>query len=281
MGVCQSIPNDRVAIVTRCGKFDHVAAPGLLCLPVPCLYSVSGYASIRVQEVVVSVETKTKDNVFANIQVAVQYEILRDRVYEAFYRLQNPQVQISAYVFDVVRATVPRMLLDEVFESKDQIALDVKQELVKIMGEFGYTIHQALVTDVSPNGRVRDAMNEINASKRLRQAASEKAEAEKVLVVKRAEAEAESMQLQGQGIARQRKAIMDGLKESVDVFQESIKGSSAKDVLELVLITQYYDVIRTISETHGLKAVFTQDAGSSTITDQIRSGLMQGSSARV
>ena len=258
MGCCYSVPNDRMAVVTRCGKFDYIASPGLLCIAMPCVWQVDGYASIRVQEVVVSCETKTKDSVFVNLQVAVQYEIIRDRIYQAYYALQNPQVQISAYVFDVVRATVPRLLLDEVFESKDEIAMDVKEALAKIMSEFGYRIHQALVTDISPNGRVKDAMNEINASRRLRQAATEKAEAEKLLIVKQAEAEAESMFLQGQGIARQRKAIMDGLKDSVEVFQESIKGSTARDVLELVLITQYFDTLRGLSEGNGVKAVFTE-----------------------
>jgi regulator of protease activity HflC (stomatin/prohibitin superfamily) len=269
MGCCTSVPNDKMAVVTFCGKFDSVSQPGFLCLPIPGCYQVAGYVSIRLQEVVVSCETKTRDNVFVNLQVAVQYEILKDRVYEAFYRLQNPHMQISAYIFDVVRSTVPRLLLDEVFESKDDIAMDVKQELVKTMGEFGYMIHQALVIDVSPNGRVRDAMNEINASKRLRQAATEKAEAEKLLVVKKAEADAESMHLQGVGMARRREAIMKGLNTSVDIFQTSVKGSTAKDVLELVLITQYYDVVRGLAETGGMKAVFTQD------NDPMRNSMMQ------
>lgn len=266
---CTSVPNDKMAVVTFCDKFDSVAQPGFVCLPVPCLYTVAGYVSIRLQEVVVSCETKTRDNVFVNLQVAVQYEILKDRVYEAFYRLQNPHMQISAYIFDVVRATVPGLLLDEVFESKDDIAQNVKQELVKTMGEFGYMIHQSLVIDVSPNSRVRDAMNEINASKRLRQAATEKAEAEKLLVVKKAEADAESMYLQGVGMARRREAIMKGLNNSVNIFQNTVKGSTAKDVLELVLITQYYDVVRSLSESGGIKAVFTQD------NDAVRNSMMQ------
>jgi regulator of protease activity HflC (stomatin/prohibitin superfamily) len=254
------VPNDKIGIVTSCGKFSHVATAGCHCFLCPCFVRISGYASIRVQEVIVTCETKTKDNVFVNLQVAVQYEILREKVYEAFYSLDNPQKQISAYVFDVVRATVPRLLLDEVFESKDEIAMDVKQECQKTMGDFGFSIHQALVTDISPNEKVRIAMNEINASKRLRQATTERAEAEKLLVVKKAEAESESMFLQGQGVARQRKAIMDGLKQSVGVFRESIKEADTKDILELVLITQYFDTLRSVGKGEKVRAVFTQDS---------------------
>ena len=192
----------------------------------------------RIQEVVVECETKTKDNVFVTVQLSVQYEILPSKVYEAFYSLDNPQQQLSAYIFDVVRASVPRLLLDEVFESKQEIADDVKTSLTTTMSDFGFCINQTLVTDISPNHKVKTAMNEINASKRLRLAMTEKAEAEKMLVVKQAEAEAESMFLQGQGVARERTAIMEGLKDSVGMFRDSVKGADTKDILELVLITQ-------------------------------------------
>ena len=277
MGCFVSVPNDKIALLTHCGKFKKTASPGFQLVCTPLGYGVAGYATIRVQEVVVSCETKTKDNVFVNIQVAIQYEIIRERVYEAFYSLENPQTQISAYVFDIVRSAVPSLLLDEVFESKEEIAIQVKQSLLKKIGEFGYKIHQALVTDITPDSKVKDAMNEINASKRMRQAATEKAEAEKLLIVKRAEAEAESMFLQGQGIARQRKAIMDGLKDSVGVFQDSIRGSTPRDVLELVLITQYFDTLRDISSTPNTKAVFTQDVpgNAGATTDAVRMGMMQ------
>ena len=272
------VPNDKIGIVTSCGKFSHVATAGCHCFLCPWFVRISGYASIRVQEVIVTCETKTKDNVFVNLQVAVQYEILREKVYEAFYSLDNPQKQISAYVFDVVRATVPRLLLDEVFESKDEIAMDVKQECQKTMGDFGFSIHQALVTDISPNEKVRIAMNEINASKRLRQATTERAEAEKLLVVKKAEAESESMFLQGQGVARQRKAIMDGLKQSVGVFRESIKEADTKDILELVLITQYFDTLRSVSKGDKVKAVFTQDSLSA--GESLRRSLLVANAAK-
>ena len=276
MGCCYSIPNDKIAIVTACGKFDRTAPPGFLCLPLPCICAKAGEVSLRVQETHVTVETKTKDNVFAAIQIAVQFEVIRSKIYEAFYSLQNPLVQINAYVFDVVRSTVPKMLLDEVFESKDQIAFQVKDSLGKIMGEFGYFIHQVLVTDIAPNARVRDAMNEINASRRMRLAATERAEAEKILSVKQAEAEAESKHLQGQGIARQRKAIVDGLRDSVGDFTESIHGMNAKDVLELVLLTQYFDTIKDIGCGGKVRTVFVPNSdGAGEGPDLLRNTLLQ------
>ena len=269
-----------MAIVVNCGKFDRIAPPGFLCLPIPCIYWKAGEVSLRIQENNVNVETKTKDNVFVSIQIAVQFEVIRSKIYEAFYLLQNPVVQINAYVFDVVRSTVPKMLLDDVFESKDQIAMQVKESLGKIMGEFGYFIHQVLVTDIAPNGRVRDAMNEINASRRLRLAMTERAEAEKILAVKQAEAEAESKHLQGQGIARQRKAIVDGLRDSVGDFTDSIHGMNARDVLELVLITQYLDTMKDIGSTGKVKTVFVPNSdGNNMNTDLLRNTLLQTAAA--
>ena len=277
MGCIYSIPNDRIAIVTRCGKFERLAHPGLLCIPVPCICEKAGELSVRIQEINMTCETKTKDNVFVAIQLAVQYEVVREKIFEAFYSLQNPVVQINAYVFDVVRSTVPKMLLDDVFESKDQIASQVKESICKVMGEFGYFIHQVLVTDISPNVRVRDAMNEINASRRLRLAAAERAEADKIVLVKQAEAEAESKYLQGQGVARQRKAIVDGLRDSVGDFTESIHGMNAKDVLELVLLTQYFDTIKDIGCSGKVKTIFVSNNDNG--TDGLRNTLIQSQTA--
>jgi regulator of protease activity HflC (stomatin/prohibitin superfamily) len=236
---------------------------------VPCACQRAGDVSLRIQENTMTCETKTKDNVFVSIQLAVQYEVIRSKIYEAFYSLQNPITQINAYVFDVVRSTVPKMLLDEVFESKDEIASQVKDSLCKTMGEFGFFIHQCLVTDISPNNRVRDAMNEINASRRLRLAATERAEAEKILAVKQAEAEAESKHLQGQGIARQRKAIVDGLRDSVGEFQDSVHGMSAKDILELVLLTQYFDTVKDIGCGGKANTIFVSSGDAPNIRDSI------------
>lgn len=238
----------------------------------------AGDVSLRIQESYMTCETKTKDNVFVSIQLAVQFEVIRAKIFEAFYSLQNPVVQINAYVFDVVRNQVPRMLLDEVFESKDDIALRVKESLCKTMGEFGFYIHQCLVTDIAPNGRVREAMNEINASRRLRLAATERAEAEKILAVKQAEAEAESKYLQGQGIARQRRAIIDGLRDSVGDFQDSVSGMNAKDILELVLLTQYFDTVKEIGCQSGSNVVFVSSAND---TNQgVRNAMLQSNAAK-
>jgi regulator of protease activity HflC (stomatin/prohibitin superfamily) len=275
MGCMYSIPNDRIAVITKCGKFDHLAYPGFLCLPVPCVCSKAGEVSLRIQESSVICETKTKDNVFVSVQLAIQFEVIREKIFEAFYSLQNPMVQINAYVFDVVRSTVPKMLLDDVFESKDEIADQVKQSLAKTMNEFGFFIHQVLVTDINPNPRVRDAMNEINASRRLRMAAAERAEAEKILAVKQAEAEAESKHLQGQGIARQRKAIVDGLRDSVGDFQDSLSGMNAKDILELVLLTQYFDTVKDIGCSGKANAVFVSNSGGT--SQELRDAILQSS----
>ena len=198
------------------------------------------------QQLDVRVETKTEDNVFVHVIVAVQYHVLADKVYDAFYRLSDPGTQITAYVFDVVRARVPRLKLDDVFEKKDEIADAVKEELAHIMTEFGYGIIKALVTDIDPDHKVKEAMNEINAAQRMRVAATEKGEAERILKVKGAEAEAQSKALQGKGIADQRKAIVEGLRESVDTFQRSVPGATAQDVMNLVLMTQYFDTLKEI-----------------------------------
>eukprot|EP00919_Chromeraceae_sp_WS-2016_P073497 GHVR01173788.1.p1 GENE.GHVR01173788.1~~GHVR01173788.1.p1 ORF type:complete len:216 (+),score=49.71 GHVR01173788.1:327-974(+) len=206
----------------------------------------------------------------------VQYVVMLERIFESFYKLQSSHEQIKAYVFDVVRATVPKLLLDDVFESKEEIAIAVKTELKKSMDDFGYSIIKTLVTDIQPDKRVRDAMNEINASKRMRVAQSEKAEADKLLLVKRAEGEAETKFLQGQGIARQRKAIVDGLRESVHDFSTAVGGMSAKEVLDLVLITQYFDTLKDLGAQSKEQTIFIpHNPGSlSALAEEIRSGVI-------
>lgn len=192
------------------------------------------------------VETKTQDNVFIRVMVAVQYNVLADKVYDAFYRLDDPVNQIKAFVFDVVRARVPRMKLDDVFEKKDEVAGAVKTELSQVMDDFGYGIVKTLVTDIDPDTMVKAAMNEINAAQRMRVAASEKGEAEKIIQVKAADAEAKA--LSGKGIADQRRAIIDGLRESVDDFQRTVEGTTASDVMNLILMTQYFDTLKDLGD---------------------------------
>merc|ERR1719310_1247241 len=228
--------------------------------------------STRVQEYTMYTETKTKDNVFVKVVVAVQVEPVAEKAYEAIYRLTNPSQQIDSYVSDVVRGQVPSLKLDDLFESKDDIAAAVKDRLSKSMGEYGYLIHQVLVTDLRPDEKVRHAMNEIDANRRLRVAATEKAEAEKVLKVKAAEADAESKFLQGQGVARQRTAIVEGLKHAVGGDQEM----NPKTVQELLLITQYFDTLERLAQGNATTVFMPHTVGNlANIADDIRNGTMQ------
>ena len=244
-GTLFTVDQQTIAVIERLGKFVRVGNAGLN-VKIPLLESVSGRMSLRILQLDVPVETKTKDNVFVKVAVSVQYHVKVNKVYDAFYKLSNPDAQITSFVFDVVRAEVPKMILDDVFEKKDTIAIAVKNELAELMTDFGYDIIKALVVDIEPDAKVKTAMNEINEQQRLRMAAEQKGEAEKILKIKRAEAEAESMRLSGQGIADQRRAIVDGLKQSIDEFQQGVPGTSAMDVMNLVLVTQYYDTLKEI-----------------------------------
>lgn len=237
-----TVEQGSVGVVERFGKFNRISQPGLN-LKLPLIESVEK-VDTRVQQLDVKVETKTKDNVFIISKVSVQFYVVD--AYKAMYKLKDAGAQISSYVFDVVRAQVPLLALDEVFEKKDDVANAVKSELDDSMDEFGFQIVKALVTDIDPDAKVKEAMNEINAATRHRMAATEKAEAEKILLVKNAEAESESKKLQGKGIADQRKAIIDGLRESVEIFQSAIPGSSAADVMTLILTTQYFDTLKDL-----------------------------------
>lgn len=263
----QCVSTGNIGVVERFGKFSHTANPGMNCILWP-IYTLPQTVTLRIQQLLVECETKTKDNVFVNVVVSVQYQIIRDKVKEAAYRLTNPQQQIRAYVFDVVRSTVPQMELDTAFESKDTVAQNVKQQLTHAMEEYGYVIHQALVTDLSPDNRVRSAMNEINSNKRMKEAATEKAEAEKILLVKAAEADAESKYLSGVGVAKQRKAIVDGLRDSVSEFSDAVQGAGAKDVISLLVITQYFDMLDNIGTNSKGSTLFVPHSPNSVVSLQ-------------
>jgi regulator of protease activity HflC (stomatin/prohibitin superfamily) len=243
-----TVHQQSVAIVERFGKFSRVATPGLN-LKIPMIERVAGRPNLRVQQLDVAVETKTKDDVFVRVIVSVQFYVIPDAVYNAFYRLDDASLQIRAFVFDVVRARVPQIALDDVFQRKDDIAEAVKAELSEVMSGFGYGIMKALVTDIEPDAHVKAAMNEINAAQRMRLAANERGEADKILRVKAAEADALSKALAGRGIADQRRAIVEGLRESVDEFQRTVPGTSPQDVMNLVLMTQYFDTLKEIGAT--------------------------------
>ncbi len=268
------------AVVERFGKFTRVAGPGLN-FKIPIAERNAGSINLRVQQLDVTVETKTLDNVFVHTVVAVQFMVVPDKVYDAFYRLDRPTVQITAYVFDVVRARVPKMELDDLFDRKDEIAIAVKQELSAEMDSFGYLIVQALVTDIDPDKKVKESMNEINAAKRLRVAATERGEADKILKVKAAEAEAESKALQGKGIADQRRAIIDGLRESVDQFAQSISGTTPESIMQLVLMTQHYDTVKEIGSSSRSNTIFMpySPGGMSDLAVQMREALIGANAA--
>jgi regulator of protease activity HflC (stomatin/prohibitin superfamily) len=212
--------------------------------------------SLRVNQITLTMETKTKDNVFVTIPISVQNRVRPEKVYDAYYKLSDPVAQIKSYVEQVILGHVPGMTLDEVFASQSSIAAAVKQELDADMATFGYEIVNVLVTDIVPDAKVKSAMNDINAAQREQVAANARGEAEKILVVKKAEAEAESKALQGQGIANQRKAIIEGLQVSIEQFQKVVDGTSSKDVMQLVLVTQYFDTLKSIGESDKTNTLF-------------------------
>jgi regulator of protease activity HflC (stomatin/prohibitin superfamily) len=244
-----------VAIITRFGKFLRVADPGLNWKR-PFFDTVAGVVSLRVNQISLTMETKTKDNVFVTIPISVQNRVRPEKVYDAYYKLSDPTAQIKSYVEQVILGHVPGMTLDEVFASQSSIAAAVKQELDADMATFGFEIVNVLVTDIVPDQKVKSAMNDINAAQREQVAANARGEAEKILVVKKAEAEAESKALQGQGIANQRKAIIEGLQVSIEQFQKVVDGASSKDVMQLVMVTQYFDTLKSIGESDKTNTLF-------------------------
>ncbi len=241
-------------IVERFGKFDRVTRPGLHVL-IPFAERVY-FVDLQVKQAAFSVETKTRDNVFVQIPVSVQFQVLDDRIFDAFYKLSAPQKQIESFVFNSILGHVPKLTLDETFEQQSGISVAVKNELDATMREFGFNILTALVTDIIPDIKVKAAMNDINAAQRAQVAAQARGEAEKILKVKQAEAEAESKALQGNGIARERQAIIDGLSASIEHFQAGVPGSTAEEVMSLVLLTQYFDTLRDIGTRGGTNTLF-------------------------
>ena len=231
------------AIVERFGKFLSIRQSGLH-FKIPLVDRIAGRISLRILQLDVIVETKTKDDVFVKLKVSVQYKIIQEKVYEAFYKLDYPQDQITSYVFDVVRAVVPKMKLDDVFEKKNEIADAVKGELNDAMINYGYDIIKALVTDIDPDAEVKAAMNKINAAERKKVAAQYEGDAERILIVEKAKAEAQSKRLQGQGIADQRREIARGLEESVDVLNNV--GINSQEASALIVVTQHYDTLQSI-----------------------------------
>ena len=264
------------AIVQRLGKFVREAGPGIR-IKIPFVDRVVGRVNLRVRQLDVEIETKTEDNVFVRMVVAVQYYVLPEKVYDAFYKLDDAKRQITSFVFDVVRAQVPKIKLDDVFEKKDDIANIVMSELAQVMEGFGYGILKALVTDIDPDAKVKVSMNEINAAQRMRVAATERGEADRILKVKAAEGDAQSKALQGRGIADQRQAIVAGLRDSVDEFRKSVPGTTAKDVMNLVLMTQYFDMLKEIGASSRTNAILIPHSPGNltTLTEQMRNAMIE------
>ncbi|MDR2222728.1 MAG: SPFH domain-containing protein [Flavobacteriaceae bacterium] len=238
-----TVKQQSAAIVERFGKFNSIRHSGLQ-LKIPFVDRITGVVNLRIQQLDVMIETKTKDNVFVKMKVSVQFKVIATNVYDAFYKLEYPHDQITSYVFDVVRAEVPKLILDDVFERKDNIAIAVKRELNEAMTTYGYDIINTLITDIDPDIQVKNAMNRINAADREKVAAEYEAEASRIRIVAKAKAEAESKRLQGQGIADQRREIAQGLLESVDTLNKA--GINSQEASALIVVTQHYDTLQSV-----------------------------------
>src|ERR1700751_243537 len=280
LGSFFTVNTAQVAIITRFGKFLRLADPGLNW-KIPYFDSVDGIVSLRVNQIQLTMETKTRDNVLVTIPISVQNRVRPEKVYDAYYRLSDPMQQIKSYVEQVILGHVPGMTLDEVFASQSSIAAAVKQELDADMAAFGYEIVNVLVTDIVPDAKVKSAMNDINAAQREQVAATARGEADKILVVKKAEAEAESKALQGQGIANQRKAIVEGLQNSIEQFQKAVEGATAREVMQLLLVTQYFDTLKSIGESDKTNTLFLPHAPGAVkeVSDQILESMLVAQSA--
>ncbi len=277
LGSFFTVETSQVAIVQRLGKFARVAGPGLNW-KTPYLETVVQRMSMKVQQFDVQVETKTQDNVFVQIPVSIQYKVMPDAVESAFYKLSDPVKQIESMVYNVVLGHVPKMKLDDTFLNQADIANDLRDNLDASMKEYGYSIVKVLITDIVPDQKVKAAMNDINAAAREREATVSRAETNKLLLVKQAEAEAESKRLQGEGIANQRKAIISGLKDSVEDFAKTVPGSTPQDVMQLVLMTQYFDTLKDIAANDHTNTVLIPHSPStlSDLFDQLRSAIVTG-----
>lgn len=266
-----TVKQQSAAIIERFGRFMSIRNSGLH-LKIPIIDKIAGRINLKVQQLDVLIETKTKDNVFVKLKISVQFQVVKTNVYDAFYKLESPADQITSYVFDVVRAEVPKMKLDDVFERKDDIAIAVNRELNQAMQDYGYDIIKTLVTDIDPDVQVKSAMNRINAAERDKVAAEYVAEADRIKIVAKARAEAESKRLQGQGIADQRREIARGLEESVDVLNNV--GINSQEASALIVVTQHYDTLQAIGEETNSNLILlpnSPQAGSDMLNNMVAS----------
>ena len=271
LGTFFIVKQQTAAVIERFGRFTSVRQSGLH-IKIPVIDRVSGRVSLKVQQLDVVVETKTKDDVFVKLKVSVQFKVIKDKVYDAFYKLDFPQEQMNAYVFDVVRAEVPKMILDDVFEKKDDIAIAVKGELNEAMKNYGFDIIKTLVTDIDPDAQVKESMNRINASEREKVAAQFEGDAQRILIVERAKAEAESKRLQGQGIADQRREIARGLEDSVKVLNNV--DINSQEASALIVVTQHYDTLQSVGSASNSNLILmpnSPQAGSEMLNNMVAS----------
>ena len=266
-----TVKQQTAAIIERFGKFQSIRQSGLH-FKIPLVDRISGRLSLKIQQLDVLIETKTLDDVFVRLKVSVQFKVIKDKVYDAFYKLDYAHDQVTSYVFDVVRAEVPKMKLDDVFVKKDDIAIAVKSELNQAMMDYGYDIIKTLVTDIDPDSQVKEAMNRINASEREKIAAQFEGDAARILIVEKAKAEAESKRLQGQGIADQRREIARGLEESVEVLNKV--GINSQEASALIVVTQHYDTLQSIGQETNSNLILlpnSPQAGSTMLNDMVAS----------
>jgi len=265
------VKQQSAAVVERFGKFVSIRQSGLQ-IKIPIIDSVAGRLSLRIQQLDVVVETKTKDDVFVKLKVSVQFKVIKEKVYDAFYKLDNPADQITSFIFDVVRAEVPKLILDDVFIKKDDVAIAVKSEIQEAMTEYGFQIIKTLVTDIDPDSQVKESMNRINASEREKVAAQFEGEAQKILIVERAKAEAESKRLQGQGIADQRREIARGLEDSVKVLNGV--DINSQEASALIVVTQHYDTLQSVGSASNSNLILmpnSPQAGSEMLNNMVAS----------
>ena len=271
LGTFFIVKQQTAAIIERFGRFTSVRQSGLH-LKIPFVDRISGRLTLKIQQLDVVVETKTKDDVFVKLKVSVQFQVIKTKVYDAFYKLDYPHDQITSYVFDVVRAEVPKMKLDSVFERKNDIAIAVKAELNEAMTEYGYDIIKTLVTDIDPDSQVKEAMNRINAAEREKVAAQFEGDAARILIVEKAKAEAESKRLQGMGIADQRREIARGLEDSVKVLNNV--DINSQEASALIVVTQHYDTLQSVGAESNSNLILlpnSPQAGSEMLNNMVAS----------
>ena len=271
------VPEKSAKVIQRLGKFNRVAFSGL-SFKIPIIDSVTGTVNLRVLQLDVHVETKTQDNVFVNMQASVQYKVIRSKTKESFYSLDDSSRQISSFIFDVIRAEVPKLELDHVFSRKDDIAVEVNKSLSASMDDYGFEIIKTLITDIDPDKNVKESMNRINAAKRDKEAIKQEAEASKIRIIKEAEADAESKRLQGEGVAAQRIAIVKGFKESIEDFKDSLDEINSSEVMQFVLLTQYFDTLNSIGTKEGNNTILVPHSpgGMKDFQQQIIEGTVVG-----